>query len=287
MKFEFVKTNEAEFPVRKMCESLEISRSGYYAWKDRDESPRAISNRELMADIREEFDRSEQTYGSPRVHRALRQRGVVCNEKRVARLMQCEGLISVHRQGFSPETTNSAHELPVAENLLQQDFSATAPNQKWVGDITYIATSEGWLYLAVIIDLFSRKVVGWAASASLRAELAVAALRMAAIRRGYPAEVVYHSDRGIQYASAEFRAALSELKATPSMSRRGNAYDNAVAESFYHSLKVERVHRRRYQSRAEARRCIADYIERFYNSDRLHSSIGYCSPVEFEMKAAA
>lgn len=287
MKFDFVKTNEARFPVTTMCEILEVSRSGYYAWKERAESTRARNNRALVVEIRAAFERSQQTYGSPRIHRDLKKRGIYCNEKRVERLMRQERLISVHHAKFRPQTTDSAHDLPIADDLLHQNFSAATPNQKWVGDITYIPTAEGWLYLAVIIDLFSRRVVGWATAASLHAELACAALRMAALRRGYPADVVYHSDRGIQYASSEFRAALSELKATPSMSRKGNAYDNAVAESFYHSLKVERVHRVRYQTRIEARRSVADYIERFYNSDRLHSSIGYCSPVEFELIQAA
>jgi len=287
MKFDYIKTNESEFPVTTMCEILEVSRSGYYAWKHRGESMRAQNNQALVVDIRAAFDRSQQTYGSPRIHRELRNRGIACNKKRVARLMQQERLISVHHKKFCPQTTNSAHDLPIADNLLQQDFSATAPNQKWVGDITYIPTAEGWLYLAVIIDLFSRRVVGWATGASLHAQLACAALRMAAFRRGNPQAVVYHSDRGIQYASAEFRAALSALKATPSMSRKGNAYDNAVAESFYHSLKVERVHRFRYQTRMEARLSVVDYIERFYNSDRIHSPIGYRSPVEFELMQAA
>ena len=283
MKYEFVETNKSEFPVTLMCNILEICRSGYYAWLKHLESPRSQSNRALVVDIRAAFDRSQQTYGSPRIHRELKKRGVACNRKRVERLMRRERLVSVHRKKFCPQTTNSAHELPIAKNLLQRDFSASKPNEKWVGDLTYIPTDEGWLYLAVVIDLFSRRVVGWATGNSLHAELACNALRMAAFRRGNPTNMVYHSDRGIQYASSEFRAALSALQATPSMSRKGNAYDNAVAESFYHSLKVERVHRLRYQTRNEARQSVADYIERFYNSDRLHSSIGYCSPVEFEL----
>ena len=287
MKYDFVKANETEFPVTMLCEILEISRSGYYAWKDRKESTRAQSNRALVVDIRAVFERSQQTYGSPRIHQALRKQGIACNRKRIERLMRAERLISVHRKKYRPQTTNSTHSLPVAENLLKQDFSASKPNEKWVGDITYVPTAEGWLYLAVIIDLFSRRVVGWATGSSLHAELACCALRMAAFRRGNPTDVVYHSDRGIQYASAEFQTALSDLKATPSMSRKGNAYDNAVAESFYHSLKVERVHRFRYRTRQKARLSIADYIERFYNSDRLHSSIGYRSPVEFELMEAA
>ena len=270
-----------------MCDILEICRSGYYAWEERRESARTRRNRALMTDIRVVFNKSRQTYGSPRVYRALRNEGIGCNKKRVARLMRQEGLISVHRNRFRPQTTNSAHGFPVADNLLQRDFTASKPNEKWVGDITYIPTSEGWLYLAVILDLFSRRVVGWATGDSLRAELVCRALTMAALRRGNPVNVVYHSDRGIQYASAEFRDALTMLRATPSMSRKGNAYDNAVAESFYHSLKVECVHRFCYQTRHEAQRSIADYIERFYNFDRLHSSIGYRSPVEFELSQSA
>lgn len=275
------------FPITTMCEILEVSRSGYYAWKDRSESARDAKNRVLVVDIRAAFERSEQTYGSPRVYRVLKSQGISCSKKRVERLMRQERLISVHHKKFCPQTTNSAHHLPIADNLLQQDFSANVPNQKWVGDITYIPTAEGWLYLAVIIDLFSRRVVGWATGSSLHAELACAALRMAAFRRGNPQNLVYHSDRGIQYASAEFQAALSSLKATPSMSRKGNAYDNAVAESFYHSLKVERVHRFKYKTRAEARLSVADYIERFYNTQRIHSSIDFRSPVDFEFSKAA
>jgi putative transposase len=287
MKYEFIKTNVSEFPVAKMCEILEISRSGYYARKDRGESKRNRSNRRILVEIQTAFKRSQQTYGSPRISKALKKQGIVCNRKRVARLMRENALISAHHKKFCPQTTNSAHDLPIAQNLLQQDFSSTAPNQKWVGDITYIPTTEGWLYLAVIIDLFSRQVVGWATSASLRAELACAAFRMAVFRRGNPQNIVYHSDRGIQYASSEFRAELNKINAVPSMSRKGNAYDNAVAESFFHSLKVERVHRLRYHTRLEARRSIAEYIERFYNTDRLHSAIGYCSPIDFELMHAA
>jgi transposase InsO family protein len=236
----------------------------------------------LSIEIRSLYEESRKTYGSPRIHQALRKRGVRCSKKRVERLMRKEGLISVHRKRFRPTTTNSRHSLPVAANLLQQDFSAQCCNQKWVGDITYIPTAEGWLYLAVILDLYSRKVVGWATGANIDAELVCQAFRVARLRRHAPKRLVYHSDRGSQYASFKFQRLLMEAETMPSMSRRGNVYDNAVAESFYHTLKVELVHRNRYDSRAEAKASIAEYIEQFYNPERLHSSIGYCSPNQFE-----
>lgn len=271
-----------EFPTRLACKVLDVSRAGYYAWKKRNPSPRSIANETLLKEIKQTFLESRQTYGSPRIHAALKRKNISCGEHRVARLMQQNELISVRRRKFRPQTTDANHQLPVADNLLAQDFTASAPNQRWVGDITYVDTHEGWLYLAVVIDLFSRRVVGWAAGSRLTAELACRAFDMAIFRRGKPRELVYHSDRGVQYASSEFRNRLNAYQATPSMSRKGNCYDNAVAESFFDTLKVEFVHRYRFTSRQGARMLLADFIEEFYNINRIHSSLGFCSPVEYE-----
>ena len=267
-----------------MCKILKISRPGYYAWLKRPESPRKRENTALVVQIKAEHARSRQTYGSPRIHDALQKEGVACSENRVARLMRQEGVKSVHSKRFKPQGTDSNHEFPVADNLLEQNFKASRPNEKWVGDITYIWTKEGWLYLAVIIDLFSRKVIGWAISYSPSAELACRALEMAVIRRGRPTNLVYHSDRGSQYASFEFRRRLKALGIVLRMSRKGNCYDNAVAESFFHTLKVELVNRQPFICRWAARTLLADYIEEFYFTNRSHSAIGFCSPVDFELR---
>lgn len=287
MKFEFVKRNKREFPVNMLCEVLEIGRSAYYAWSIRGESSRSKSNRGLVVHIQQVFKESRGTYGSRRVHASLRKQGIVCTKKRVSRLMQQEKLVSVHRRKYRPQTTNSLHSDPIVPNLLEQDFRATERNKKWVGDITFVRTKEGWLYLATIIDLYSRRVVGWATSANIDSDLVCEALKMAKLRREDLVAVIFHSDRGSQYASDKFRYTLADLGITPSMSRSGNVYDNAVAESFYHTLKVELVHRERYQTREEARRSISEFIEQFYNSTRLHSSLGYKSPIEFERLKAA
>jgi transposase InsO family protein len=272
-----------------MCKILELSRSGYYSWLKRSESARAKENRSLVVEIAAVHKKSRETYGSPRIHDELIKKNVKCSKNRVARLMNKNHIKSVHSKRFKPQTTDSKHQYQVPENILDQDFTATAPNQKWVGDITYIWTSEGWLYLAVVLDLFSRKVVGWSVSKSPDAELVCNAFMMAEIRRGKPKNFIYHSDRGSQYASLPFRDLLQTFNVTLSMSRKGNCYDNAVIESFFHTLKVELVHRCKFVFRTAARRQIADYIENFYNTFRSHSSIGYCSPCNFEdnFRAAA
>lgn len=282
MKLRWITEHAQKFPVGAMCRLLGVKRSGYYAWHRRAQSKRAVANVKLLSAIRQAFVASRETYGSPRIFAALRAAGVSCGEKRIARLMRQNGLISVRRRKFRPQTTDADHEHPVAENLLAQDFTAIAPNQRWVGDITYIETGQGWLYLAVILDLFSRRVVGWASSSSLGAELACRALDMAIFRRGKPKDLVYHSDRGVQYAGWAFRRRLKCYGVTPSMSRKGNCYDNAVAESFFDTLKVEFVYRYNFASRQGARMLLADFIEEFYNVNRIHSSLDYCSPAEFE-----
>ena len=287
MKFDWIQQHVGEFDVRAMCRVLDVSRAGYYARLKRPASARDKANEVLNNHIAKVFTDSRETYGSPRVFESLKRQGVVCGENRVARRMREKELVSVRRRKFRPQTTDSNHDLPIAENLLDQEFTATEPNQRWVGDITYIWTTHGWLYLAVIIDLFGRRVVGWATSSSPTAELACRALEMAVVRRGKPKDLVYHSDRGIQYASTRFREALASFRITPSMSRRGNCYDNAVAESFFDTLKVELIHRYKFASRAVARLLLIDYIEEFYNIHRIHSTLGYFSPAEYEKLMAS
>lgn len=281
MTYEHIQRWEGEFGVRKQCDVLEVSRSGYYEWRERGESARHSENRALGVAIKEAFEQSEQTYGSPRVHAELKARGLTVGRKRIARIMRKDGLVSVHRKKFRC-TTDSNHQHPVAANVLEREFEATGPNQKWAGDITYIQTRAGWLYLAVVLDLFSRQIVGWSFSDSLSKNIAVDALQMALRHRGVSPEL-FHSDRGVQYASGTYQQELIDRQIICSMSRKGNCWDNAVSESFFHSLKVERVYRRRYACREHARADVFDYIERFYNRRRRHSSLGYLSPVEFEI----
>jgi transposase InsO family protein len=270
-----------------MCKVLEISRSGFYAWLGRNESGRACEDRRLTALIRGIFDESRKTYGAPRVHRELRARGVRCAKKRVARLMKAGGMRPKTKRKFRVKTTDSKHNHPIAPDLLGRDFTADGPNQAWVSDITYIPTDEGWLYLASTMDLFSRKIVGWSMSSSLHATVAIDALQMGIDRRGSTVGLIHHSDRGVQYACADFRDLLDEHGITASMSRKGNCYDNAAKESFFHTLKTELVHHEHYRTRDEARASVFEYIETFYNRMRLHSTLGYMSPAAFELAAEA
>ena len=265
-----------------MCKTLRISRSGFYAWLGRPESDRAREDHRLSALIRGIFDESRWTYGAPRVHRALRRRGVYCSRKRVARLMKLAGLRPKRRRRFRVKTTDSRHRYPISPDMLGRDFSARGPNQAWVSDITYIPTDEGWLYLASTMDLFSRRIVGWSMSSSLEATVVIDAMQMAIQGRRPQAGLIHHSDRGVQYASGEFRKLLDEHDIQSSMSRTGNCYDNAAKESFFHTLKTELVHHEQYQTRDEARASVFDYIEAFYNRQRMHSTLGYLSPAEFE-----
>jgi len=274
------------FEVGLMCKTMRVSRSGFYTWLDRPESDRAREDRRLTALIQGAFAESRRTYGSPRVHAVLQQRDVCCGQNRVARLMKKQGLRPKLKKKFRVQTTDSNHDNPIAPNLLDQNFEAEHPNQIWVSDITYIPTDEGWLYLASTMDLFSRAVVGWSMSSSLKAISATASLRMAIERRSPSAGLIHHSDRGVQYTSDEFRKVLKNHGMVSSMSRKGNCYDNAVKESFFHTLKTELVVHEHYRTRAEARASIFDYIEAFYNRQRLHSSLGYMSPVDFEAAAA-
>lgn len=272
--------------VARLCRALSVSKSGYYAWLRREPSARVGRDGELLERIREAHARSRRTYGSPRIHAELRAQGTHCSRKRVARLMR-EADLSARRPRRAVSTTDSNHALPVAANLLGRDFSAEAPDRRWAADITYVPTAEGWLYLAVILDLFSRRVVGHACGATLATALVVEALAVACGRRQPVAGLLHHSDRGSQYASGEYQVRLAELGAQCSMSRRGDCYDNAAVESFFGTLKTELVHRRRYATRAAARADIFEYVEVFYNRERRHSALGYLSPAEYEARHAA
>ncbi len=281
-----MRNHARDHKVARLCRALSVSKSGYYAWLKRAPSARARSDGELLARIREAHARSRRTYGSPRVHAELRAHGTRCSRKRVARLMRAAGL-SARGPRRAVRTTDSRHALPVAANLLGRDFTAPAPDRRWAADITYVPTAEGWLYLAVILDLFSRRVVGHAAAATLATTLVSEALLLACGRRRPGSGLLHHSDRGSQYASGEYQSRLAEVGALCSMSRRGDCYDNAAVESFFGTLKTELVHGRRYATRAEARSDIFEYIELFYNRERRHSALGYLSPAEYEARHVA
>jgi putative transposase len=280
-----MRDHRREFPVNAMCRVLEAPRSGFYAWMKSPESKRRREDRRLLVKIRELHQQSDRSYGSPRLTEALRSGGEVCNHKRIERLMTAHGIRSVHRRKYRV-TTDSSHSMPVAENLLDRQFTATEPNQKWVADITYVSTDEGWLYLATVMDLFSRRIIGYATSRRLKQELVLEALARAIHRRRPLAGgLLHHSDRGSQYAAEAYQAFLKRHGLSCSMSRKGDCWDNAAMESFFKTLKVERVYQRRYATRADASYDLGQWIENFYNSWRIHSALGYLSPVEFEARA--
>ena len=282
MRFAFIAKHRGIWQVLLMCEVLGVSRGGFYAWLARPRSRRARENEQLTLQVRRSFAESDGTYGSPRVLRDLWAWGYRCGEHRVARLMAAAGLRARRRRRRLPWDAGVRAADAIAPNLLDRQFDAPAPNRRWVADFTYVWTSEGWLYVAVVLDLFSRRIVGWSMQGSMTAQLVIDALLMALWRRGKPRELLHHSDQGSQYASEEFQRLLGEHGITCSMSRQGNVWDNSAMESFFSSLKTERVNRRRYQSRDEARADVFDYIERFYNPRRRHSSIDFMSPVQFE-----
>lgn len=286
MTFGFVDEHRHLWPVRLLCAVLGISTSGYYAWRRRPESRRNIENRALLGEIRRVHAESGGCYGYPRIHAALRTAGRRIGRHRIARLMRLSGLRGLAAIPRRVRTTDSRHDYPIAPNRLRRNFTAGAPNQVWLADLTYIRTGEGWLFLAALIDMYTRKVVGWSMRETLHASIALEALGMAVARQRPPPGLIHHSDRGIQYAADEYRQALAAAGISPSMSRKGNCLDNAPMESFFHTLKVERVHHRTYGTRAEARRDLFAYIEGFYNSRRLHSAIGYRSPADMERMAA-
>jgi putative transposase len=286
VRFAFIAVEKACFPVRLLCRVLQVSRAGFYAWHHRAPALHTQADERLGLEIAAIHAESRRRYGSPRVHAELRARGHRTSRKRVARLMRQRGLAGRRRRRFRA-TTDSRHTLPVAPNVLDRQFVQPAPDVAWGTDITYILTGEGWLYLAVILDLCSRLVVGWAVSERITRELTLTALDMALVRRRGPLHgLVHHSDRGSQYASGEYQAALAAEGMVCSMSRRGNCWDNAVAESFFATLKVELVHDASWATRQAAGTELFEYIEVFYNSQRRHSSLGYLSPRAFERQRA-
>ena len=286
MSFRFIEDHRDDYPVRLMCTVLKVSPAGYYAWRNRPLSERAKSNATLLAAIRQVHHDSSGRYGSPRVHAVLRKQGRSTSRGRVERMMRRHGIRAIMAPPRRVRTTDSRHGLPIAPDLIARDFTAPAPNRIWLADITYIPTSQGWLYLAAVMDLFSRKIVGWSMQDHMQIELASAALAMATQQQRPPAGLIHHSDRGVQYASHTYRNVMIDAGIIASMSRKADCYDNAPMESFFHTLKTELVHHRSYKTRAEARRDIFNFIEGFYNRTRLHSAIGYVTPVEMEMNAA-
>jgi putative transposase len=286
MKYVAIKENENTFKVKMMCRALLVSRSGYYGWRNHPTSLRAQKNRLLDSEIKKQFELEKGRAGAPRVTKQLKKKGVMCSHNKVAKRMRILGLRAKAAKKFKA-TTNSKHSLPIAPNLLNQDFNATRPNQKWVSDITYIWTEEGWLYLAVIVDLYSRMVVGWSMSERMTSTLVCNALKMALFRRGMPRGVILHSDRGSQYCSHEYQKIIKEQHLICSMSKKGDCYDNAAMESWNHSLKVEAIHGERFLTRDSARNYVFEYIEVYYNRYRLHSKIGYLTPAEFEDQKVA
>ena len=286
MRYVFIQQHREALPVNLLCRVLEVGPSGFYAWLQRSESPRSQQNSRLLVAMKAVPHRSRQSYGSPRIHADLKANGYACGKHRVAQLMRRHGIVSRHKRKFRA-TTNSTHTHPVAANILKRQFTVVAPNRWWVFDITYIPTREGWLYLAVTLDLYHRKVIGWAMDRWMTQQLVIDAFTMA-IKNGHPASGLgHHSDQGVQYASKAFQALLKAAGIQCSMSRKGNCWDNAVAESFFHTLKVELIHTRQYHTRQEARAEIFDYIEVFYNRQRRHSVLGYLTPAEYEKLAIA
>lgn len=287
MRFRSIRQYTGRCPVARRCQLLDVTPGGYYAWQDWKESKRSRADRILAVQVAAIFHAFDKVYGSPRVWKELREQPepVLCSRKRVARLMQKAQLRAVQARKFK-HTTDSDHAHPVAPNLLAETGPITQPDRAYVTDATYIWTRQGWLYLAAVMDLFTRRIVGWAVSHRLTRQLMLEALRQAVRQRHPNPGVIHHSDRGSQYASGEYQTALQQHGMIPSMSGKGNCYDNATMESFFHTLKVERVHRTAYQTREDARRDLFAYIEMFYNRKRRHSALGYISPVAFEERLA-
>ena len=282
MRFHFVDEHRPRWPIEVMCRVLHVSRSGYYAWRRRPLSACQRRRTTLLEAIRGVHQESRGIYGSPRIHRDLRARGVICCRTTVARLMRLNHLRSRLKRRFRVHTTDSRHAHPIARNLLQRRFHWEQPNQAWCCDLTYLPTEEGWLYLAVVLDLFSRKVVGWSMADHLRSELVEDALKMALAQRRPGTGLLHHSDRGVQYACESYRQLLCSHGMIASMSGAGDCHDNAVAERFIGSLKAEWVHHERYATHEQARLSVFEYIEVFYNRRRRHSTLGYVSPEEYE-----
>ena len=277
-----------DHPIRLLCQTLEVAPSGYYDWcqRQRQPAPRTQENQRLQDQIRHLHQASRKTYGAPRIQAQLRQDGWRCGRNRIARLMRQQALCGRSQRRYRVVTTDSRHDHPIAPNHLAQTPRPTRPNQTWVADITYIDTAAGWLYLAAVLDLYSRRIVGWAVSERLDTALVLAAWNSAVGRCQPPPGLLFHSDRGVQYASGEYRQTLAAAQAVASMSRQGNCYDNAAMESFWSTLKLELVYRTTFATRSQARQAIFDYIEIFYNRQRLHSALHYQTPLAFENRHA-
>jgi putative transposase len=282
MKYEFIYNHRHRFPVRIGCRALRVKQSGYYAWIHRPRSRRSRENEQLLKEIKLIHDKSRKTYGSPRIALKLHRKGISVSRQRVARIMRKHNLRAVTKRKFKV-TTNSRHRYPLSPNLVNQNFTIDSPNKVWASDITYVRTREGWLYLTVIEDLFNREIVGWSMSSNLSVNRTTIPALIQAITRHNPGPgLIFHSDQGIQYASNSFRKLLSKNKIIQSMSGKGNCYDNAVVESFFNTLKTEHVYHEHYETRNQARQSIFEYIEIFYNRERLHSYLNYLSPEEFK-----
>ena len=281
MRFQLTHDHRDEFPVRRMCDELNVSPSGYYAWRERPASAREMANQHLYIKIKAVYDANHGVYGSPRIYHELKKQGIACSENRVARLMRLRGLQAKQSRRFK-STTKRNKTQPAAPNLLKQDYEADQPNQKWLADITYIATLEGWLYLAAILDLYTRGIVGWAMSDRMTSALTVSALKMALQRREPTADLIHHSDQGSQYTDQTYQALLKDAGIRASMNGVGSWYDNAPMESFFGTLKSEWVYRRVYHTRNQAKTDIFYYIESFYNRHRSHSSLDFLSPEDYE-----
>lgn len=285
MKYAFIDRQRRWHTVEALCRALGVARSGFYAWRAREPSAHAHADHVLAKRVAEVHTRSRQSYGVSRVQAALAAAGHRHSRRRIHRLMRAQGLTGVVRRRRRVRTTDSAHDLPVAPNRLGRDFSPAAPNTAWAADITYVPTAEGWLYLATVIDLYSRRIVGWSQQHRLHTDLVLSALTMAVKHRRPGPGLIHHSDRGSQYASQAYRGQLREHAMVCSMSRRANCYDNAVMESFYATLKTELVYRQPFVTRDQARQAIFEWIEIFYNRQRLHSTLGFKSPAEYEALA--
>jgi transposase InsO family protein len=280
MKFQFIESHKKTHAVQTLCQMFQVTPSGYYQWKGRGKSNREKENDFLLEKIKETYEKNRCVYGSPRITQALHREAIICSQPRVARLMRANGIVAKTQRKFKA-TTNSNHTLPVAADLVGQAFGVDGPNKLWVGDITYIDTDEGWLYLSKVMDAYNREIIGWAVNKRMTKDLVIKAMDRA-IRKRRPTESpIFHSDRGSQYASYAFRRLLVNNHIRQSMSGKGNCYDNAMAESFFKTLKTELIYQNKYQTRQEAKQDIFEYIEVFYNRQRLHSALGYKTPIEY------
>lgn len=285
MRFRLIDAEKAKLPVGRMCALLDVSPSGYYAWRSRKPSRRQLDDMVFLAHIRAHFAASRRTYGSPRMHVELSEEGLAIGRHRVARLMSENGLRTNQKRRFK-RTTDSDHGGPVAANLIDQNFACNGPNQKWGADISYIWTAEGWLYLAIVLDFHSRRIVGWAISDRLKRDLALRALQRAITMRQPPPGLIHHSDRGSQYCSDDYRRLVKNAGMVASMSGKGNCYDNAIVETVFKTIKSELIWRTSFQTRHQADKSIGNYIDGFYNPVRRHSALGFKSPIRFEAETA-